>query len=463
MERDLLKQRDRKIGLAKPSSKVSGPESLRHWISSLRVINEGTSRGYKVQRSVSLTIVSLWVAGLLCGWLLANAVLNYDGSQPVNIFSVLIVLVASQLFTLILLLVFLLGGFSGIIQTLSMFNPAALWLGLVEKINGRLVTGFSDFFALINHHGAVKLRQYLLIYLAQHFTVALNVGILAALLYLVTVSDMAFGWNTTLTVESSTMYRWFHALSLPWNQFLPAAVPTEELVETSRYYRLQGQLRSSEWHPDQLGTWWLYILMAVTVYGLLPRLIAMVISGGRYDKAISSEIGKTSGVHQVVARMNSPLISTGSEAREVHHDPNLQPVIRPRQYGSGLSCLIIGWSLESRPRSIAAPSKLAATGITAEKYFTAGGNQSLSDDRDIMGYVAAHQPEGVAVVVKAWEPPTLDLMDFIEGLRDQLPPLCPIIVLLSGMQDSPVTADHLDSWEFAVSGLNDPALYIEAL
>ncbi len=395
--------------------------------------------------------------------MVANAVLYYDGSRPVNLFSALIVLVGSQVATLVLLCIFLLGGFKRIIRTLSMFNPASLWINLLNRLNSQRPSSFSDIFALLERGGSYS-RQYLLIYLAQHFTVALNLGIVAAILYLVTVSDMAFGWNTTLNIENLTMYQWFHGLSLPWNQFVPAAVPTEELVDSSRFYRLQSQLHKTDWNPDQLGTWWLYILMAVIVYGLLPRLIALICSGVRYDQAIANAINLSPGINQVLARMNSPLVTTFKDEQTDGEASSANPLAtQRRQFSQGLLCLMIEWSMESQSTPIANPTRLTTLGVIPEKYFVAGGNQSLADDRDILHYVAEHRPAGVAILVKAWEPPMLDLVDFIEDLRGQLQSKCPIIILLKGLPKSSVSSDQLDSWEYSLNRLNDSALYVEVL
>ena len=50
------------------------------------------------------------------------------------------------------------------------------------------------------------------------------VGI-AALLYLVTVSDLAFGWNTTLSMDNDLVAGIFRWLAAPWPWVFPAAAP----------------------------------------------------------------------------------------------------------------------------------------------------------------------------------------------------------------------------------------------
>jgi hypothetical protein len=51
---------------------------------------------------------------------------------------------------------------------------------------------------------------------AQTFGVAFNVGALAAALYLVTFSDLAFSWSTTLSADIERGHRITSWLSAPW-------------------------------------------------------------------------------------------------------------------------------------------------------------------------------------------------------------------------------------------------------
>lgn len=461
--REQLQHRDRKIGLENDRPLSAGVIRLRRWINVIReqegLSDSQVSSGSKAQQTINIVVTLLWLLGGICGWILTQTVLFYDGNQPVNIISALLVLVCSQLFTLLLLLVFSLLGLPGVLRSLSVFNPAVLLLGLLKRINSDRLEALSKLISSTDITGTAALRQRLIVYLAQHFTVALNLGIIAALLYLVAVSDLAFGWNTTLDVDTHSVASWFKGISWPWHSVVPAAVPDLQLVETSRYYRLQGQLRNGDWQAEQLGSWWIYILMCVLVYGLLPRLLALIISGVQYDRAVSGAMTSASGANQILARMSSPLVSTIAEGEDDSAiTKNVRPPLTKRQSGRDLPCLVIEWS-EARSNT----DKMTAVGIEPLQFFSAGGHQTLAEDRNIVVHISSHNPQGVAVVVKSWEPPMLEFLDFLRSLRERLDRACPLIVLLTAISGERVEAHQLESWEASLADLSDPALYVEPL
>lgn len=459
--RNELQQRDRKIGLELNRSQSSNEVRLQAWIGALRKQRDPektkSSSGAKGQHTFNILVLVLWLAGLVCGWLLTQAVLYYDGNQPVNILVALLVLVCSQVVSLILLLVLSAGGLRRPLRSLSILNPASMLLGLIKRLDPDRLESISSTLSAGTIAASAALRQRILIYLAQHFTVALNLGIIAGLLYLVAVSDLAFGWNTTLAIDTPTITSWFNALAWPWHSLVPGAVPDAELVEASRYYRLQGQLRSGDWEAEQLGRWWVYILMCILVYGLIPRLIALIASGIIYDRALISAITAIPGSSQALARMSSPLVATQALDEEQDELPDgFRPPLSRRQTGHDLACIIVEWS-ESRMDK----EKLAAMRIKPVRTFIAGGHQTLSEDRDIVRHIAKHRPKGVGVVVKAWESPMLEFLDFVTSLRQNIDPACPIIVLLSAIPGTKIDTRQLEVWEASLGKLSDPALYVE--
>lgn len=459
--RNDLQQRDRKIGLEFNRPQSPNAARLQAWIAALRKQQDPdkfkSSSGANAQHTFNILVLLLWLVGLIFGWLLTQAVLYYDGNQPVNILVALLVLVCSQVLSLMLLLVLSAGGLRRPLQSLSILNPASMLLGLIKRLNPDRLESISATLSAGTIAVSAGLKQRLLIYLAQHFTVALNLGIIAGLLYLVAVSDLAFGWNTTLAIDTPTVTSWFNALAWPWQSMLPSAVPDAELVEASRYYRLQGQLRSGDWEAEQLGRWWVYILMCILVYGLIPRLIALIASGIIYDRALISAITAIPGSSQVLARMSSPLIATQAVDKEQDElQPGFRPPLSRRQIGHDLPCIIVEWS-ESRVDK----ARLAAMGIKPVSTFSAGGHQTLSEDRDIVRHIAKYRPKGVGVIVKAWESPMLEILDFVTNLRKNIDPSCPIIILLSAIPGTKTEAQQLEVWEASLGKLSDPALYVE--
>jgi len=455
-QRNTLKQRDRRIGLDYPSD--DDTNQIRRWLAALRSEgSENLQNGEEIDRLLRGTIGMLWLIGLIGGAGLARAVLHYDGREPVNLFSALLLLVGIQLLALIVLLVLSMIGGRSVFSTLSILNPAALVLKLVKRISSRRHAAIAPFLEPGTDPSARKVSFSLLIYLSQHFGLALNIGIVATLVFLVTISDLAFGWNTTLKVNIDNVVSGFQLLSWPWHNLVPAAVPDQALIEQSRFYRLAGQLRNAGWQVDKFGTWWLFVLMSVLVYGLLPRLVALVLAGLHYDRTLGHAIRSAPGASQTLARIRSPLVNTEAKSGQPEGPVSTsRPVPRTRQRGRTLIASLVNWS--DAPLS---ESAVTVSGIDIQDRYDAGGHQTLEEDRDVIQRIARHGRDAVVIAIKSWEPPTLDFSDFVTTLREQLGPKTILLTLLIPVPGGSVGATELDTWETGLAALSDSALYVE--
>ena len=121
--------------------------------------------------------------------------------------------------------------------------------------------------------------------------------------------------------------------------------------------------------------------------------------------------------------------------------------------------MVVEWSGAQAGRE-----SLRGAGFSVERYYAAGGNQSMAADRALAQEVAAHQAEAVVLVVRSWEPPMMDFVDFLQEVRDRMRPGSIRIVLLLPIEgQAAVRAEHLESWEAALYATDDTALYVETL
>ena len=455
-DRETVRRRDRDIGL-QIQAQQEDAAALRAWVAAVRRGGEG--QGRLAQRGIFSMIAALWLAGITGGWLLGDAALRYDGSEPVNVIQALMILVGSQLLLLAALLVLLVCGLERVREAFAFINPAVWISRLLARVQPAWHPSISE---LLNGQDAMEshgIHRWLMIYLAQHFTVALNLGIIAVLFYLVTVSDLAFGWSTTLMLESQAVSGWFDALSSPWQWLLPAAAPDAELVEASRYYRLQTRLHQGTSLVAELGTWWLFVLMCILVYGLLPRMLALLYAGIRYDRSVMAAIRGTTGAAQVLSRMRSPLVSSGAdEAETVNGIGESIPTLRRRQTGRPLGAVVVEWSGVKADRVA-----LSRAGISAEQFQAAGGSQSPDADRELINRISGQEMEAVVLVAGSWEPPMMEFTDFLQELRTRLEAsVIRIVYLVPPGKREAVRPGDLEAWESALYAMDDPALYVEA-
>ena len=468
IDADDRKQRDRRIGTHLPHRKQQPAQQLRGWLAQANV--PGWERtgpaATQLHRLVGLVLA---VLGLVAGWGLAQAVLHYRGDAPINIVNVLAVLVLPQLLLLafwcLAALPFRLPLISGLRSLLGFLNPGRLARSLVQRVAPAAGQSAAMLWDADNAVAMAPVARWLVSVWSQLFSVAFNVGALLALFYLVTFSDLAFGWSTTLAVDSTRFHAVVSALSWPWQALAPEAVPSMELVEASRYYRLDGGLLGNTTdaaQAAQLGGWWPFLVAALIGYGLLPRLITLTISWQRLNHHLRDALVHLPGAPELLARMNSPLISTAAPRPEAVHpvdtvvDAPRQPPVEGNQPFS-----LVTWS-GSIATAEALRLRLLALGIEPQGLLQAGGAQHTAEDQATIDALCAQRAQGVAIVVKAWEPPLLEFVDFVQQVRARCNDGRPIVVLLWG-GDTAVNASDLRVWGLTLRPLKDPNLHVEAI
>ncbi|MDT8388678.1 MAG: DUF2868 domain-containing protein [Thiogranum sp.] len=464
-ELDARRQRDRRIGRTLQGQRNKPVRQLRAWLHEMdrAALRNTGARGTRLYHTLGLALL---LTGVLTGWGVASAVLFYDGKQPVNIVNAVAVLVVPQI---LLLLVWLLSAlpvrvplFVHLRGTFGFLNPGRLAARLAGLFGRRENQGLATLWNPDNSAVLAPAARWLFSFWSQFFAFGFNIGVLAGAAFLITFSDMAFVWSTTLTVSNETFQQWLALLAAPWSGVFPQAVPDAALIANSRYYRFEeGSLSGGL--AVELGQWWPFLIAAITCYGLLPRVLTLVFSWYRLRHHLRRALCNLPGAPELLARMNSPLIST--LAAEPEHAMQFAAAggaaVAHGQTQYALRGPVIDWSGAcAEAEEVAA--RLAPTGIQAQEFLPAGGRRSTEEDRELVAALCRSKPEGVAILVKAWEPPMLDFLDFVRGVRRQCGHRRPVIVLLWGGADG-VSASDRDTWQLTLGQLGDPDLHVEVV
>ena len=464
------KQRDRGIGRKLQRYRNKPATQIRVW---LQEINPATARNNALRgtRLYHALCLGLVIAGLLTGWGLASTVLFYDGNQPINIVNAVVVLVLPQI---LLLLVWLVSALpmrlpllSNIGTTLGFLNPGRLAGHLAGLFGEQETRGLATLWDPDNVAILSASARWLFSFWSQLFAFSFNIGALVAAFFLVSFSDLAFVWSTTLDISNATFHQLITTLSTPWSSFFPDAVPGSELIANSRYYRLEeGSLAGAAIPSPQLaidlGQWWPFLIAAITCYGLLPRLLTLGISWSRFRHHLRKALCNLPGAPELLARMNSPLVTTlavqSEETGEITAD---NTAAGPDATRYAVRCQIVDWSGAcTRPDEITI--QLGTMGIEVLKFLRAGGRMTTEQDQELAASLCRRKPEGVGIMVRAWEPPLLDFLDFVRDIRRQCGRGKPVIVLLRGEQDGVSEADR-NTWQLTLARLGDPDLHVEAI
>ena len=267
-----------------------------------------------------MTIVMAAV-GSITGVAVALTAFAYDGSQPVNVVRLLALLVGVQLVLLAFTLLLLPGrvpGLRHIQDLLTALNPGAWAAGVYAKLAHASPDAARCSSCILARPAARRFAKWQLLYWSQTAAVMFNLAALVTAIMLVTFSDLAFGWSTTLDIGANAASRIVQAIARPWAPFAPLAVPSPELVEQSQFFRLE-RADIVAGSPRALGAWWPFTLFALVTYGLLPRLLLLVLAAVRLRAATGALLLEDSRVTALLDRMASPAIETAAAAARRRH------------------------------------------------------------------------------------------------------------------------------------------------
>jgi hypothetical protein len=457
------------VGQTLQQHRNSPASQLRSWLGQVRISDWQRAGHHAVQLYHTLCVILLF-AGLVTGWGLARAVLYYTGNAPINIVNAVGLLVLPQI---LLLLFWLLAAiphriplFTALQSAFRFLNPGRLARHLSRLFPVRSRQSLSVVWEAEYATALAPATRWLFSFWSQLFALCFNIGVLLAAFYTISFSDLAFAWSTTLNIDTATFHRMLGILSWPWHAVFPNAVPSSELVEISRYYRLDdGSLGNGAATVDlaaQLGQWWPFLVTAIVCYGLCPRLLTLFISWSRFRHHLVHALPRLPGSPELLARMNSPLISTSAPKPETAlelEEEGDREVSESTSYG--LKCAVIDWAgTGADPERT--EKQMQRIGISSQGRLIAGGTRSTDQDNATITSLCHNKPDGIAVIVKSWEPPLLEFVDFIHAIRERCTQRRPIIILLWGGQGG-VSRQDIETWQLTLHQLKDPDLHIEAL
>jgi len=446
-----LRRRDRALGARLAAGAPARRRPLARLLAWLRAVAPVDSPGRRVAEAVRLAAVLLAAGGFLLG---ASAALGAFSFQPrgrINVVAVLIALVGTPSLFLALALL------NALPRRLRRWLP---WIGsepegggllqparwalraLPGSVRSSLETAWGE--SRSARRLSAPVRRWLLLSASQGAAVAFSLGALATALALVVFSDLSFGWSTTLEIDASRVQRATDILSAPWSHRIPAAVPTAELIARTRFFRIAAE-PGPDTSPELFGGWWPFVVMTIAVYGLAPRLLFLVFARLQLQRALVRACVEAPGARRLLDRLDSPLVETSlDEAASAAGARGSGPVVESRSLPA--RAVLVRWAEADASR---VPGEVVAR-------FEAGGLRAPADDeRTVAAAADAAQRHDVAIVVsvRGFEPPLLELVDFLRELRRALGDGREIAVIPSGGDD----VAHL-AWRRKLSAVGDPWL-----
>ena len=198
-------------------------------------------------------------------------------------------------------------------------------------------------------------------------------------------------------------------MAFPWKDWVPTAVPSLELIAQSQYFRLGEKLNEEMIaNASKLGEWWKFLTFATLFYAIILRFFMLVIASFGLRYALKRSFLTLEGASILLRDMNEPIISTHATTAEKTFVSSSENEMQTLCHLDASYDVLQGWAIPKSQLMVMSDSMQ----IISPDLFEVGGGNSLQEDSEIIS--KSHGE--VLLYVKAWEPPTMDFMDYLEEL-----------------------------------------------
>jgi hypothetical protein len=440
------REENRAFGLTHVLLKESPLDQLSAWTEAhseklKRPLLSDTFSSYLYAVTLTLVLIA-FVLGLLSG----IGLLSYNGQEPVNVIYFMAMVIFLPLFTILLTLLSMLRVRSA--QSVLVHLSPAFWMEkILALLPGQIQENIQAF--KINP----LLANWVIIKRSQMIALFFSLGLLFALLGGVVTKDIAFAWSTTLHITPETFHDFLRTVALPWRDFVPSAVPSMELIEQSHYFRLGDKL-SEEMitNASQLGEWWRFLAFATIFYAIFLRFLILLLSSWGLSRAVKQSLLTLNGTRRLLREINEPIISTHTKQTKSTSASN------DKGYGQIVNMLdasydsVQGWAITEDELSVLSDSMKVIAPMHAE----VGGANTFEEDAEVIS--KSHGE--VLLFVKAWEPPTMDFVDYLNDLSIKVDKV--IVMPVGTIEDLYEARDkEIDVWENKLSLDEDEKVWLK--
>ena len=472
-----IRRRDREIGKSYTGTEGDRISFFRFWLTKLK--DENLHPGQSVASALTFLRYLVFIFFLISGATTCAGILAYNGSRPVNIVNFLAVFVGFQILLYLLFFLNILPNpvrgkipligdfyrfagfiFSRIIATTSNH----LYKNRTESI--RQVTGI---FNRVKSRHAIykKIERWSIFSIIQLGGFAFNLGAFASCTYLIIFSDLAFAWNTTLDVSPDFFHRIVTTISAPWALISSKLIPTIDLVESTRYFRLDGSYSGIHSSALTAGGWWPFLLCSLVFYGLMPRLIFMMLSRFTLMRAQKRAPFLSAEFDSLYRRLTSPVFSSQTENLDhIESIPQKQDLKNIQKHSlKAEACYLILWGETDMPEAEIAKIIQAGFSWNTIEIFHAGMLDNLQDEQTLKRFEDSDDDEPILLLAESWEAPSKAVLHFLNHLRTNIKKDRRIVIGLINLDSdnkiiTPALTDW-QNWQDAASKLNDPFIVVE--
>lgn len=268
-----------------------------------------------------------------------------------------------------------------------------------------------------------------------------SLGVVIAFVATLMVFDVRFYWEAT-PAEDGLMQAAVATMAIPWRELWPAAVPDTGDIQASRRHTGVGAQRVPG--GSVAGAWWRFLVMSVLCWGLLPRLLLLLMFSWRERRALRS-LDFQAPRHRALWRALAG-IERGQTAAAAADAALVLDV-----GGSGIDgSAIRGFMLRRLRLNPQATYRVSVLDEAAET----AADRALADS-----------PAHVVLAVLDWSLSPRQASGLQQRLRGLAGPTTPVTwVVIGGDTRCPAapSADEHQRWTAFIDGLADPATEVAA-
>ncbi len=379
-----LRSRDRAIG--EQCSAEGDVARLLFW---LKVIPEPEPSEPQATISEAAVAAIVRVGALIMGFA-AMASFLVSGGRLVNVFAFFLIFVVVQV-------VFCLASVWVMLRSVRDEPPAVLPINPIKYLFARMVPD-KRFYRECQSVIRILALRY-----SQEMGLIFSLGAILAFFVLLLLSGFGFVWGSTFGITEHVVKALVDIAAAPWATAVSSAVVSSDIIVASQFQ--QGVTRFGNAEIMVTRQWWPFLIMSMSVYALLPRIILWWLTRIFYRRGMRLSLLSTPGAERILSRMKTPHVTTEGESLLATGKP-----ASPMAAAHDTDKVIIDWAgaLAFCDRDEFDDLKAVPAGR-----IRAAGTGSLGDDLVCAQWVTELEPLQLLVVVKAWEPPLADLQDFI--------------------------------------------------
>ena len=440
------KEERRAFGIQHAHLKARPLEQILAWLNAHRKNVKKPLVGKTIASALYTISLILGLIAFFLGLFSGIGLLSYSGKEPVNVLYFMAMVIVFPLFTMLLSVIAMLRVKHSS-EVLVHLSPA-FWM---EKMISLLPGGIGKRTKEI----AIDplLANWVVIKRSQLLALLFSFGLLLALLATVVTKDIAFSWSTTLHIDAKRFYDFLYAIALPWRDLFPSAVPSLELIEQSHYFRLGNSLdKTMMQHPALLGEWWKFLALATLFYALFLRLLLFMTATLGLRVALGQAVMSLEEAKILLEEMNEPIITSQAIELEVGLSAAEGKYKKTVLTLDPSYDVAYGWFMSQEQLLLLCES----VGVRASRCIEAGALIPLVKEREIQAKSKAE----VLCFVRAWEPPTMEIVDFLTELSSRADKV--IVVPVGTLENQyRATPKELDVWDRKLTVLNHDKIWLK--